>query len=96
MRLGIVLNNTTDQVNMEPQFKIHGKERRQLKKELSLLKKFIGSFWHNFAMCDDMARIYRSDRPSRRSAECDYEHAVAKAEALERRLGEPYRLTNSC
>lgn len=30
---------------MNPTYKIYGKERREIKKELSLLKSFVKSFW---------------------------------------------------
>ncbi len=30
----------------EPQFKVNGDERRELKKKLSLLKSYVKTFWH--------------------------------------------------
>ncbi len=42
----------------EPQFKIYGKERKRLKKELSKLKSFLKSFWNYHQLDKDMCSIY--------------------------------------
>ena len=42
----------------QPQFKIHGNDRRKLKKELSLIKSIIKDFWHDHQMDADMASFY--------------------------------------
>lgn len=39
-------------------FKISGKERRKVKKELSELKSFMKSFWHEHQMEKDMSSFY--------------------------------------
>jgi len=41
-----------------PQYKIHGEERRSLKKELSLLKSFVKNFWYYHQLEKDMYSIY--------------------------------------
>lgn len=44
-----------------PTYKIHGLERRQLKKELALLKSFVKNFWHYHQLDKDMYYIYGCD-----------------------------------
>lgn len=41
-----------------PIYKIHGNERRVLKKELSEIKSFIKNFWHYHQMDKDMSNFY--------------------------------------
>lgn len=44
----------------EPQFKIHGLERRKLKKQLANVKSFVKDFWHYHQMDKDLASFYGS------------------------------------
>ena len=41
-----------------PQFKIHGEQRRVVKKELGELKRYIKNFWHYHQLDKDMASFY--------------------------------------
>jgi hypothetical protein len=41
-----------------PQFKIHGKERRALKKKLSEYQSIVKYFWHCHSLDKDMTSIY--------------------------------------
>jgi len=42
----------------EPTYKIHGAKRRQLKKELGELKRYIKNFWYYHQLDKDMASFY--------------------------------------
>ena len=42
----------------EPTYKIHGIERRQLKKELGELKRYVRNFWHYHQLDKDMTSFY--------------------------------------
>lgn len=42
----------------EPTYKIHGKERRQLKKELGGLKRYVKNFWYYHQLDKDMTSFY--------------------------------------
>lgn len=41
-----------------PTFKIHGAQRKQVKKELSQLKSFVKNFWYYHQLDKDMASFY--------------------------------------
>ena len=43
---------------INPQYKIHGADRKILKKELSQLKSFVKSFWYYHQLDKDMCDIY--------------------------------------
>ena len=43
---------------MEPIYKIHGFERKELKKELSSIKSFLKYFWHYHNLDKDMTSFY--------------------------------------
>lgn len=47
-------------MNNKPTYKIHGKERRVLKKELSELKSFVKNYWYYHQMDKDMTSFYGS------------------------------------
>ena len=42
----------------EPTYKIHGIERRQLKKELGNLKRYVKNFWYYHQLDKDMTSFY--------------------------------------
>lgn len=42
----------------EPIYKIHGIERRQLKKEIGELKRYVKNFWHYHQLDKDMTSFY--------------------------------------
>ena len=42
----------------DPIYKIHGIERRQLKKELGELKRYVKNFWYYHQLDKDMASFY--------------------------------------
>lgn len=44
----------------EPTYKIHGIERRQLKKELGELKRYVKNFWYYHQLDKDMTSFYGS------------------------------------
>lgn len=45
-------------MNQNPIYKIHGLERRKLKKELSELKKYTNNFWYYHQLDKDMCSFY--------------------------------------
>lgn len=42
----------------EPIYKIHGIKRRQLKKELGVLKRYVKNFWYYHQLDKDMTSFY--------------------------------------
>lgn len=42
----------------KPTYKIHGTERRQLKKELGELKRYVKNFWYYHQLDKDMTSFY--------------------------------------
>lgn len=80
---------------MEPQFKIYGKERKALKKEVGLLKMGISNFWHHWQVNDDMYGFYNSENPfPLEEAEEYYNKTVKEIEEKEKLLAVPYREVN--
>jgi hypothetical protein len=78
----------------EPQFKIFGQERRQLKKELSLLRSHVKNFWRCHQIDLDMADIYgrTPGYPLGDEAAKDaYDKAVSEIERLSVELSIPYK-----
>lgn len=45
-------------MNNIPEFKIHGLQRKHLKKELSALKSYVKNFWHYHQLDKDMCSFY--------------------------------------
>lgn len=77
----------------EPQFKIHGIERRRLKKEASELKSFIKNFWHYHQMDKDMSSFYggTADFPmSDEMARKKFNRVSEQLKKMEEILLEPY------
>jgi len=75
---------------MMPQYKIHGAERRELKKELSFLRYTIKGFWHDHMMEKDMAEFYGGDVMSDEDAKILDIRNKKKVEILEKMLMEPF------
>jgi hypothetical protein len=76
---------------MEPQFKIYGRERRALKKEVGLLKRSLANYWHYWKVNDDMYSCYGHENPeSKADAEKYYDSVVAEINEKERLLTVPY------
>jgi hypothetical protein len=74
-----------------PQFKIYGQERRNLKKELSKLKGQVRMFWYYYNLNADMYKIMGHENPySKDMAEKDYEKDICEIKKLEKLLSEPY------
>jgi hypothetical protein len=76
----------------EPQFKIHGDERRTLKKELSFLKLIVKDFWYDHMMEKDMASFYGGSDSLMSDADAkvmDIKNKK-KIEMLEQKLAVPY------
>ena len=73
-------------MNNKPQYKIHGIERRNLKKELSRLKSYVRTFWFYHQMDKDMAGPYVSDDAAR----VKYNEAVKDIKDLESKLSVPF------
>lgn len=48
----------------KPIYKIHGTKRRELKKELSLLKRFTKNYWSDYNLNNDMYRFYNCQNPN--------------------------------
>jgi len=78
----------------KPQFKIHGKERRDLKKELSALKAYVRGFWHFHQLDKDMYDIYgcngKNSLMSNKDATIKFNEAKRQIESIEKQLKEPY------
>jgi hypothetical protein len=77
----------------ERQFKIYGKERRELKKKLSLLKVYYKSFWHYHTMDKDMAMVYGGTDTypmSDEKAKDLYDSTGREIKTLEEKLSVPY------
>jgi len=76
-----------------PQFKIHGKERRQFKKDLASLRSFIKTFWFYHQMDKDMAEIFggTNDYPmSDDKTQIMYDDGLNKIKEMEAELIKPY------
>lgn len=77
----------------KPTYRIYGKERRELKKELSLLKRSVKNFWHYHQLDKDMASFYGSSDNypmSDEDAQKIYDRNCDKIANLEYLLSIPY------
>ena len=77
----------------EPTYKIHGIERRQLKKKLGELKRYVRNFWYYHQLDKDMASIYggKDGYPmSDYEAKKRFDKANSGIKALEERLSVLY------
>lgn len=77
----------------KPEFKIHGFQRRKLKKELAELKSYAKSFWHLHQLDCDMASFYGGSEGfpmNDEVADKSYQEIKNKIEKLETILKEPY------
>lgn len=81
-------------VSNTPTYKIHGLERRNLKKELSSLKQFEKNFWYFHQLEKDMCDFYNGhseDYPMNDSlAMTKYLETKQKIISLEQKLSELY------
>ena len=80
-----------------PQFKIHGEQRRVVKKELGELKRYIKNFWHYHQLDKDMVSFYggKEDYPmSDGKAQMEFDIANGKIKLLEEKLAVPFGNTN--
>lgn len=75
-----------------PQFKIHGTERRKLKKKYNLLKSFVKNYWRLHHLDKDMCKIYGCENliVSEDNAKIIYDKNKKEFERLEIILKEPY------
>ena len=77
----------------QPQFKIFGERRRELKKELSLLKRSVRYFWHFYNEDKFMTQFYggKEGYPmSDEEAQKRYDKKLEKIKSLEEKLTKPY------
>jgi len=77
----------------EPTYKIHGTERRQVKKELSELKRYLKNFWYYHQLDKDMTSFYGGGGGypmSDKEAQNRVDDANNKIKALEERLSVLY------
>ena len=75
------------------QFKIHGLERRLLKKKLGELKRHVKNFWHYHQLDKDMASFYGgSDKYPMNDdkAKKIYDKTTMEIKELEEKLSIPY------
>ncbi len=72
-------------MNSKPQFKIHGKARREKKHELAELKSFVKNFW----FCEYLCRDYGGGMPDKECEET-LETANYNINILQQQLNEPY------
>jgi hypothetical protein len=76
-----------------PTFKIHGTQRRQIKKEISELKSYVKNFWYYHQLDKDMASFYGGKEGfpmSDKQAQKKVDNAVLKIKALDERLAVLY------
>lgn len=76
-----------------PTFKIHGTERRKLKKELAELKSFVKTFWYYHTLDKDMASFYGKSGGypmSDENAQSIFNEKEIEITILEAKLNEPY------
>jgi len=75
----------------KPQFKIHGEERRQMKKELSLLKRSLKDYWFHWGISNDLYEVYDSQNfINEKDAVILYDAKEYEIKRLEQLLKEPY------
>lgn len=80
-------------MDKKPTYKIHGKERRVLKKELGSLKRYVKNFWYYHQMDKDMSSFYGSSGGYSISDECAkaiYDKNINKVKNIEYLLSIPY------
>lgn len=72
----------------KPTYKIHGSERKKLKKELSEIKSFIKTFWYYHQLDKDMSSFYGDSTwlMSDESAKNRFEIEKIKAKKIEEEL----------
>lgn len=81
----------------EPTYKIHGLERRQLKKELGKLKRYVKNFWYYHQLDKDMTSFYggKDGFPmSDDEAQKRVDEAKKQIEQLENRLSVLFKNKN--
>lgn len=77
----------------KPQYKIHGFERREIKKALSQLKRYVKNFWHYHQLDKDMASFYGSSKGypmSDEEAQKKFDSANLRIEEFTDMLSAPY------
>ena len=78
----------------EPTYKIHGLERRKLKKELAETKHFVKNFWYFYQLEKDMHKIYGLDTEekmmTKKQAQKMLDRANLKITEIEQRLSVLY------
>jgi len=72
----------------EPQFVISGKERKVVKKELSLLKWIVKDFWRDHQMEKDMCSFYGGNVMNDEDAQKYFEKSQKQIVKLEKTLNE--------
>lgn len=80
-----------------PQFKIHGRERREFKKKYFELRSFVRNFWYYHNLDKDMAIITGAESDNGypmtdEKAQKIFEKESAKLKEMELKLNEPYDL----
>lgn len=82
-----------DKMN-QPQFRISGTRRREVKKELSSLKIYAKNFWYHHQLDKDMASFYNCQTDTYpmndETAHNKYNSALEKIKRLENDLAIPY------
>lgn len=74
-----------------PTFKIYGQRRRELKKELSLLKSYVSTFWYERQLEKDMFLFFNSgNMMTDDEAQEKFDKANAEIAELETKLAEKY------
>lgn len=77
----------------KPIYKIHGIKRRELKKELSLLKRFTKNYWSDYNLNNDMYRFYNClnpNLPTKEQAQNHLDKVNLKIIQIENRLAVLY------
>ena len=82
--------NPNNRLYNSPKFKVHGHARRELKKELSLLKSAVKGYWTYHNIDKDMASIYKGFVMSDEDAKEIYDKYVLEVKDIEDRLAVPF------
>lgn len=76
----------------EPTFKIHGDNRRDVKKQYNLIKSCVRTFWHDHHMDNDMNSFYsKTQVVDDDEAKKTYNDLKNKLSIFELLLNEPYK-----
>jgi hypothetical protein len=79
-------------MNNNPLYKIHGKERKELKNQRSKLNSFIRNYWQMHQMDKDMAYFFNISESvmSDELAQIQYDNVISEIKKIDELLAEHY------